>query len=65
MSKTDKDKPYRFRERGEYKKHPGLAARNFMGPGGVRCPCCGVDNISYKKIDRRRGKDEIKKQLED
>lgn len=68
MSNTDKDKPRKFRtesDHTEYKHHGGLTARNFAGYGGLKCPCCGVSNPDYKKIDRRQGKQEIKKQLED
>ena len=68
MANTDKDKPRKFRKESdntEYKRHGGLTARNFAGYGGLKCPCCGVSNPDYKKIDRRLGKQEIKQQLED
>lgn len=68
MSNTRKDKPWKFRKESdhtEYKRHGGLTARNFAGYGGLKCPCCGVSNPDYKKIDRRIGKQEIKQQLED
>lgn len=68
MSNTRKDKPRKFRkesDRTEYKRHGGLMARNFAGYGGLKCPCCGIDDDSFKKTDRQHGKQEIKRQLED
>ena len=68
MSKTDKDRPRKFRkpeEWTEYKRHGGLTARNFAGYGGLKCPCCGISNPDYKKVDRQQGKNDIKKQLKE
>lgn len=68
MSNTRKDKPRKFRkesDRTEYKRHGGLMARNFAGYGGLKCPCCGIDDDSFKKTDRQQGKQEIKRQLEE
>lgn len=68
MSNTDKDKPRKHRRETDhtnYKRHGGLMARNYAGYGGVKCPCCGIDDDSFKKKDRRLGKQEIKQQLAD
>lgn len=68
MSNTRKDKPWKFRkksDRTEYKRHGGLMARNFAGYGGLKCPCCGIDDNNYKHKDRELGRKEIKEQLED
>ena len=67
MSKTRKDKPSKFKTKEDntnYKQHGGLMARNFAGPGGVKCQCCKIDDDSYKKTDRQLGKKEITKQLD-
>lgn len=68
MSRTDKDKPAKFKTKEDkhpYKNHGGLMARNFAGYGGLKCPCCGINDESFRKTDRQSGKKEIKNQLED
>lgn len=68
MSHTDKDKPRKYRDEKDKtnpKRHGGMMARNFAGYGGLKCPCCGVDNPGYKKVDRRKGKNDIAESLQD
>lgn len=68
MSNTDKDKPRKHRkdaDRTEYKRHGGMMARNYTGYGGLKCPCCGIASESFRKTDRRQGRQDIKQQLKD
>lgn len=57
MSDTRKDKPWKFRKESD--------RTNYKAHGGLKCPCCGIDDDSFKKTDRQQGKQEIKRQLED
>lgn len=68
MSKTFKDQPRKHRkdtDRTEYKRHGGMMARNYAGYGGLKCPCCSINDDSYKKTDRQEAKQIIQKALED
>ncbi len=38
--------------------------KGMIGPGGVRCPCCGVD-MRAQRIDRRRKKKILREALEE
>ena len=68
MSKTDKDKPAKFKtpeDKKFYKRHGGMMAHDYAGYGGLKCPCCGVSDPSYKSKDRQKGKLEANNQLKD
>lgn len=74
MSRTDKDRPSRLREEGEWdkwyrprnpnpKRGRSLARYYTDGPGGVHCGCCGVSH-GYKAQERRKVRLEILSELE-
>ena len=69
MSRTDKDAPKRlltaeywdkwYRPRNPKPKRGKALAREYaLGPGGVKCSCCGVAK-NYKAKDKRKWKSEV------
>jgi hypothetical protein len=77
MSRTRKDKPYKYRDldaetvpRNLYGSHPAKAGHGNLakgyedGPGGARCLCCGVLSDA-STMRRTEAKKAIRKALDD
>lgn len=52
MSRTLKDKPYKFREHERKTKHRHLSKHLCIGVGGFNCPCCFPGPNSRKEVFR-------------
>lgn len=62
------DKPWSIYSGHKSKRPLVLCKSNFIGPGGLNCPCCNSLYKSFKRISnraiRRAAKNEIEDQLD-